>query len=40
MNKYKYIETLGKKAKVASEELSNLSEHKKKWSFKTISFKS
>lgn len=29
MNKYKYIETLGKKAKVASEELSNLSEHKK-----------
>ena len=29
MNKYKYIEALGKKAKVASEELSNLSEHKK-----------
>lgn len=29
MNKYKYIETLGKKAKVASEELLNLSEHKK-----------
>ena len=39
MNKLKYIETLGIKAKKASEELINISEKKKEPSSKNLLFK-